>query len=48
MDSKALNRRRFLGVSATAAAVAGAGIEGILAARPAPALAPGGEQDRGR
>ena len=41
MDSKPLNRRQFLKVSAATAAVAGGGIEGILASRQAPAYAQG-------
>ncbi len=41
MDSRVMNRRHFLKVSATTAAVAGGGIEGILAARQAPAYAQG-------
>jgi len=41
MDSKHLSRRHFLKVSAATAAVAGGGIEGILAARQAPAYAQG-------
>jgi multiple sugar transport system substrate-binding protein len=41
MDSKDLSRRQFLTVSAATAVVAGGGIEGILAARQAPAHAQG-------
>jgi multiple sugar transport system substrate-binding protein len=41
MASKPMNRRQFLAVSAATAAVAGGGIEGILAARQAPAFAQG-------
>src|SRR5919108_2567363 len=41
MGSDGMNRRHFLKVSGTAAAVAGGGIEGILAARQAPAWAQG-------
>src|SRR5205823_12340530 len=41
MDVPALNRRRFLKVTGAAAAVATGGIEGILAARRAPAFAQG-------
>jgi multiple sugar transport system substrate-binding protein len=41
MGSNAMNRRQFLTVSASAATVAGAGLEGILAARRAPAYAQG-------
>jgi multiple sugar transport system substrate-binding protein len=41
MDSKKLNRRQFLKVSGATAAVAATGIEGILAARQAPAYAQG-------
>ena len=41
MDAQGMNRRQFMRVSGTAAAVAGTGIEGILAARHAPAWAQG-------
>jgi len=41
MAPKDMNRRQFLKVSAATAAVAGGGIEGILAARQAPAYAQG-------
>jgi len=41
MDVKELNRRQFLKVSGATAAVAATGIEGILAARQAPAYAQG-------
>ena len=41
MGSKAMNRRQFLRVSGTAAAVTTLGVEGILAARKAPAWAQG-------
>jgi multiple sugar transport system substrate-binding protein len=41
MDSKHLSRRHFLEVSVATAAVAGGGLEGILAARQAPAHAQG-------
>src|SRR5438874_6455916 len=41
MDVPALNRRRFLKVTGAAAAVATGGIEGVLAARRAPAFAQG-------
>src|SRR5262244_2529538 len=41
MDPKELNRRQFLKVSGATAAVAATGIEGILAARQAPAFAQG-------
>src|SRR3989441_170946 len=41
MDSKRLNRRKFLKVPGAPAAVAATGIEGILAARQAPAYAQG-------
>src|SRR5256885_10442524 len=41
MDAKQLNRRQFLKVSGATAAVAATGIEGILAARQAPAYAQG-------
>ena len=41
MDAKGMDRRRFLTVTATGAAVATTGIEGILAARRAPAFAQG-------
>jgi multiple sugar transport system substrate-binding protein len=41
MDAMAMNRRYFLKLSGAAAAVTGAGIEGILAARQAPAWAQG-------
>src|SRR6185312_8650372 len=41
MDVKKLNRRQFLKVSAATATVAATGIEGILAARQAPAYAQG-------
>ena len=41
MVPKDMNRRQFLKVSAATAAVAGGGIEGILAARQAPAYAQG-------
>ena len=41
MDAKGMDRRRFLTVTATGAAVATTGIEGILAARQAPAFAQG-------
>src|SRR5213593_4680095 len=41
MESKKLNRRQFLKVSGATAAVAATGIEGILAARQAPAYAQG-------
>src|SRR5919108_1213672 len=41
MGSDGMNRRHFLKVSGTAAAVAGGGLEGILAARQAPAFAQG-------
>src|SRR2546421_10090504 len=41
MDVPALNRRRFLKVTGAAAAVATGGIEGVLAARRAPAWAQG-------
>jgi multiple sugar transport system substrate-binding protein len=41
MASKPMNRRQFLALSAATAAVGGGGIEGILAARQAPAFAQG-------
>ncbi len=41
MQTSGMNRRKFLKVSATAATVAGVGIEGILAAGQAPAFAQG-------
>src|SRR3989304_715445 len=41
MDGHSLNRRQFLKVSGATAAVAATGIEGILAARRAPAWAQG-------
>src|SRR5688572_31726785 len=41
MDVKAMDRRTFITVTGTAAAVATTGIEGILAARRAPAWAQG-------
>ncbi|HUF92951.1 MAG TPA: twin-arginine translocation signal domain-containing protein, partial [Candidatus Limnocylindria bacterium] len=41
MDAQGMNRRKFLKVSGVAAAVATGGIEGILAARQAPAWAQG-------
>src|SRR5256714_8386675 len=41
MESKQVNRRQFLKVSGATAAVAATGIEGILAARQAPAYAQG-------
>ena len=41
MEISRMNRRKFLKVSATAATVAAAGIEGIVAARQAPAFAQG-------
>jgi multiple sugar transport system substrate-binding protein len=41
MDIEGMNRRKFLKVSTAAAAVSGAGVEGILAARQAPAYAQG-------
>jgi ABC-type glycerol-3-phosphate transport system substrate-binding protein len=41
MQTSGMNRRKFLKVSATAATVAGVGMEGILAARQAPAFAQG-------
>lgn len=41
METEGMNRRHFLRVSGTAAAVAASGIEGILAARRAPAWAQG-------
>ena len=41
MGAKGMDRRHFLKVSGAAAAVAGGGIEGILAARQAPAWAQG-------
>ncbi|HEX2440173.1 MAG TPA: extracellular solute-binding protein [Methylomirabilota bacterium] len=41
MAAKPMNRRQFLALSAATATVAGGGIEGILAARQAPAFAQG-------
>src|SRR5690242_1471084 len=41
MAPKPMNRRQFLALSTATAAVAGGGIEGILAARQAPAFAQG-------
>ncbi|MBI4246358.1 MAG: extracellular solute-binding protein, partial [Candidatus Rokubacteria bacterium] len=41
MSTESMNRRQFLKVSASAATVAGAGLEGILAARRAPVYAQG-------
>ncbi|HEU4367598.1 MAG TPA: twin-arginine translocation signal domain-containing protein, partial [Methylomirabilota bacterium] len=41
MDAEVMNRRYFLKLSGAVAAVTGAGIEGILAARQAPAWAQG-------
>src|SRR5918996_6038128 len=41
MDSDRMNRRQFITVTGTAAAIATTGIEGILAARQAPAYAQG-------
>ena len=41
MDAKSMNRREFITVTGAAAAVATGGIEGILAARQAPAFAQG-------
>src|SRR6059036_2047606 len=41
MDAKRLNRRQFITATCTTAAVAMTGIEGILAARQAPAYAQG-------
>src|SRR5690242_21835080 len=41
MAPKPMNRRQFLALSAATATVAGGGIEGILAARQAPAFAQG-------
>src|SRR5262245_14255532 len=41
MSVSTINRRRFIAVSGTTAALAGTGLEGILAARRAPAFAQG-------
>jgi len=41
MDAKSMNRRQFITVTGAAAAIATGGIEGILAARQAPAFAQG-------
>ena len=41
MDAKRLNRRQFITATCTTAAVAMTGIEGIVAARRAPAYAQG-------
>src|SRR5436309_14165012 len=48
MDGNSLNRRHFLKVSGATAAVAVTGIEGILAARQAPAYAQGTKLHWGR